>query len=47
MNPDGLSHGTLTAELTNHLIDGVVPTSGMVGTLPGLQQAGFHYANPD
>jgi intracellular sulfur oxidation DsrE/DsrF family protein len=44
LNPDKLSHETVTAELTNHLIPGVVLTPGAVGTLPELQQAGFHYA---
>ena len=44
INPDKLSHEALAAELTNHLIPGVVLTPGAVGTLPELQQAGFHYA---
>jgi intracellular sulfur oxidation DsrE/DsrF family protein len=44
MNPDKLSHEAITAELTNHLISGVVLTPGAVGTLPELQQAGFYYA---
>ena len=44
VNPDGLTHEELTAELTNHLIPGVILTPGAVGTLPELQQAGFHYA---
>ena len=44
LNPDKLSHDALAAELTNHLIPGVVLTPGAVGTLPELQQAGFHYA---
>ena len=44
VNPDKLSHGTLAAELTNHLVDGAVLIPGAVGTLPELQQAGFHYA---
>jgi len=43
VNPDKLSHEALAAELTNHLIPGVVLTPGAVGTLPELQQAGFHY----
>ncbi len=43
INPDGLSHAALAAELTNHLIPGVVLTPGAVGTLPELQRAGFHY----
>jgi hypothetical protein len=44
VNPDKLSHGALAAELTNHLVDGAVLIPGAVGTLPELQQAGFHYA---
>ncbi len=43
-NPDALSHPALAAELTNHLIPGVVLTPGAVATLPELQDAGFHYA---
>ena len=43
-NPDHLSHEALAAELTNHLIDGVVLTPGIVATIPELQEAGFHYA---
>ena len=45
VNPDALSQDALAAELTNHLIAGVVLTPGMVGTLPELQRAGFNYAN--
>jgi hypothetical protein len=44
VNPDKLSQGALAAELTKHLVDGVVLIPGAVGTLPELQQAGFHYA---
>lgn len=44
INPDKLSHEALAADLTNHLISGVILTPGAVGTLPELQQAGFHYA---
>ncbi|MDD2795797.1 transcriptional initiation protein Tat [Acidocella sp.] len=44
VNPDNLSHGALAAELTNHLIEGVVLSPGVVGTLPELQKAGFAYA---
>jgi hypothetical protein len=44
INPDGLSHAALAAELTNHLVDGAVLIPGAAGTLPELQQAGFHYA---
>ena len=43
VNPDGLSHPALAAELTNHLIPGAVLTPGATGTLPELQAAGFHY----
>ena len=45
VNPDGLSHDALAAELTNQLIAGVVLTPGMVGTLPELQRRGFSYAS--
>jgi intracellular sulfur oxidation DsrE/DsrF family protein len=44
INPDKRSHEAIAAELTNHLIEGVVLTPGMAGTIPQLQQAGFHYA---
>jgi hypothetical protein len=44
VNPDRLSHEAIAAELTNHLIDGVVLTPGIVATIPELQLAGFHYA---
>ena len=44
INPDGLAHAALAAELTNHLVDGVVLIPGAAGTLPELQQVGFHYA---
>lgn len=44
VNPDRLSHAALAAELTNHLVPGAVLIPGAVGTLPELQQAGFHYA---
>ena len=43
INPDKLSHEALAAELTNHLIEGVVLTPGAVATIPELQQVGFHY----
>jgi hypothetical protein len=43
-NPDHASHKAVAAELTNHLIDGVVLTPGIVATIPELQQVGFHYA---
>jgi hypothetical protein len=44
INPDKLSHGAVAAELTNHLVDGAVLIPGAAGTLPELQQVGFHYA---
>jgi hypothetical protein len=44
VNPDKLSHAALAAELTNHLIAGVVLTPGVAGTLVELQRAGFAYA---
>ena len=44
INPDKLSHAALAAELTNHLVDGVVLIPGAGGTLLELQRAGFHYA---
>jgi hypothetical protein len=44
MNPDKLTHEALAAELTNHLIPGAVLSPGVVGTIPQLQMAGFHYA---
>ena len=43
VNPDRLSHEAIAAELTNHLVDGVVLTPGIVATIPELQLAGFHY----
>jgi intracellular sulfur oxidation DsrE/DsrF family protein len=43
-NPDKLTVPTLAAELTNHLVPGVVLTPGAVATLPELQRAGFAYA---
>jgi hypothetical protein len=43
-NPDKLSGSALCAELTNHLIPGVVLTPGAVGTLAELASAGFSYA---
>ena len=43
VNPDELSHNALAAELTNHLIAGVVLTPGIGGTLAELQRADFDY----
>jgi hypothetical protein len=43
VNPDKLSHAALAAELTNHLVEGAVLIPGATGTLPELQQVGFHY----
>ena len=44
VNPDKLSHAALAAELTDHLVDGVVLIPGAGATMPELQQVGFHYA---
>jgi hypothetical protein len=44
VNPDKLSHEALAAELTNHLVAGVVVIPGAAATMPELQQVGFHYA---
>jgi hypothetical protein len=44
LNPDKLPHAALAAELTNHLVDGVVLIPGAGGTMLELQQVGFHYA---
>jgi hypothetical protein len=44
INPDKLSHAQLAAELTNHLVDDVILIPSATGTLPELQQVGFHYA---
>ncbi|KJC56395.1 transcriptional initiation protein Tat [Bradyrhizobium sp. LTSPM299] len=44
VNPDKLSHPALAAELTNHLVEGVVLIPGAGATMVELQQAGFHYA---
>jgi hypothetical protein len=43
-NPDELAIDALAAELTNHLVAGVVLTPGAVATLPELQRVGFAYA---
>ncbi len=44
VDPDHLGQDGVAAELTNHLVPDVVLIPGAVGTLPELQQAGFHYA---
>jgi hypothetical protein len=44
VNPNKLSHDALAAELTNHLVAGVVLIPGAAATMPELQQVGFHYA---
>lgn len=44
INPDHLSAEAMCAELSNHLIPGVVLTPGAVGTLVELASAGFAYA---
>jgi hypothetical protein len=43
-NPDKLSAEALCAELSNHLIPGVVLNPGAVGTVVELAKAGFAYA---
>ncbi|MGY4434903.1 intracellular sulfur oxidation DsrE/DsrF family protein [Bradyrhizobium sp. F1.13.1] len=43
-NPDKLSHAALAAELTNHLVDGVVLIPGAGATMLELQLTGFQYA---
>ena len=42
-NPDHLGTDAIAAELTNHLIPGIVLTPGAVATLVELQRAGFAY----
>ena len=44
INRDHKTHGEIAAELTNHLIPGVVLTPGIVGTLPLLAEVGYSYA---
>jgi hypothetical protein len=44
LNPDHLTTDKLCAEMTNHLIPGVILTPGAVGTLVELHTAGFAYA---
>ena len=43
VNPDKLSHGALAAEMTNHLVPGVVLNPGAVATILEAQLAGYHY----
>jgi hypothetical protein len=43
-NPDKLTIETMCAELSNHLISGVVMTPGAVGTLVELSKVGYAYA---
>ena len=44
LNPDKLEVDALAADLTNHLIPGVILIPGAVATIPELQAVGFHYA---
>ena len=37
------AQGEIAADLTNHLLPGVILTPGALATLPVLQDAGFHY----
>lgn len=43
INPDKKTHPELVAELSNHLIPGVIVTPGIVGTLSAFDLAGFQY----
>jgi len=43
INPDKKSHEELAAELTDHLIPGVIVTPGVVGSIPEFELAGFQY----
>lgn len=43
-DPDGRGHAALAADLTNHLVPGVVLVPGAVGSLPEFAAAGFHLA---
>jgi len=43
VNPDGLSHEAMAAEITNHLIPGVILTPGMGATITELQQRDYRY----
>jgi len=43
-NPDRLGVDAIAAELTNHLVPGIVLTPGAVATLVELQRAGFAYS---
>ncbi|HLH77019.1 MAG TPA: hypothetical protein VKV28_09470 [Candidatus Binataceae bacterium] len=43
-NPDHLSQPALAAELTNHLLPGVILTPGVAAAIMELQNAGFAYA---
>jgi hypothetical protein len=45
VNPDNLSHEALAAELSNHLIDNIILTPGIAGTLAELHRSGFGYAS--
>ena len=42
-NPDHATTEEVAAELTNHLVPGVVLTPGAVGTIVELHNAGFAY----
>jgi intracellular sulfur oxidation DsrE/DsrF family protein len=44
INPDKLSPEAMCAELSNHLVPGVVLIPGAVGTMVELASAGFSYA---
>ena len=44
LNPDKFSVEQIAADLTNHLLPGVVLTPGAVATMPELQMSDFYYA---
>lgn len=44
VNPDGLSHEALAADLTNHLIPGAVSTPGNEAMIGKFQETGFVYS---
>ncbi|MDA8417292.1 MAG: transcriptional initiation protein Tat [Betaproteobacteria bacterium] len=46
VNPDKLTVPQMVAELTNHLIPGVILTPGIAGTLSEMGGFGFQYVHP-
>jgi hypothetical protein len=43
VNPDRLSHEAMAADMSNHLVPGVVLTPGMAATIPEFQSVGYRY----